>query len=489
MKECPKCGHKYADEVRICPRCKHVPEVTGIRPGTATTVIKSFGIDALETPGEERPYLLSGTVIGSYRIEELLGKGGMGEVYCAIHTTLGRKFALKLLRSSFSWERDAIRRFYLEARAASQVQHPNIVSITDFIESEEGEFCYVMEYLEGEALNQRLDRGALSLEETLDIAVQIGMGLEALHNAGVIHRDLKPPNVFLARQAREPVRVKLLDFGIIKLSQDSKLVKKLAKGTGHLRLMGTPDYMSPEQVQALATLDHRADIYSFGVILYEMLSGRRPLLSPSTGELLQKVMVEKPLSPSDLTEAEIPPPLERLIMRCLEKDPDDRPETVGEVVEVLRETAAAVRDAREAPRRRRRAILLLLGLFMMASSALVYILWPAPQVVAPALEQPIATLARKWRTVTRRPRESVKWEPARVKMDLYRLDAVRTGLGAEAVVRFNRGGSLTIRLFYHGKGEHIGRPFLSSILPVQHRHMFIVCEQDAQLLVMTFQVF
>ncbi len=459
MKECPKCKGTHPDELVVCPECRRLLHEPGVelRPDTdeesynkATTRVRSFDGAGKGEPGEERQPLEPGTVIGSYEVERLVGQGGMGEVYSATHITLGRRFALKLLRSKFGWRKELIRRFYLEARAASQVEHPNIVSITDFIESEDGEFCYAMEYLDGQPLEELLEEGTPTLEEALTISVQIADGLDALHEAGVIHRDLKPGNVFLVRREGKPVQVKLLDFGIIKLSQDSELVDELAKATAKRRVLGTPYYMSPEQVMALKTLDHRTDIYSLGVIMYEMISGQRPIESKSTAEMFKDVVTRAPISPENLTETALPPQLVQLIMCCLEKSADNRPQRSDEVVAALKEVEQAMVEASAAPRRR--ALLILAAVLLLTGGvSLAALLWPVPPPPAPAVapriavkERPIATLASLWEKVDRRARESVSWEPAQLKMDLFRLDAVRTGPGSGAEVRFKRGSGLEV---------------------------------------------
>ncbi len=470
-KECPKCKEQYAADVAVCPDCKRLLHEPGVDPKKADTIPREMQATLVKTfrkgggttgggSGEDNPPLEPGTVIGSYRLEELIGKGGMGEVYAATHTTLGRRFALKLLRNSTKWQREAVQRFYLEARAASQVQHPNIVSITDFIESEEGEFCYVMEYLEGEPLDRLVKQGAPPLVDTLEISAQIAEGLEALHEAGVIHRDLKPGNVFLVKREGQGVQVKLLDFGIIKLSEESELPEADFKATAQMRIMGTPDYMSPEQITAPDLLDRRTDIYSLGVIMYELVTGRRPIMGISLEHMLHNVVNFQPITPSDAVGAPVTRPLEQLIMRCLAKDPGERPARASDVAAVLRQGQAALEVARQPPppepkprpRTDRRLLLLVLLLWaVVAFGAVRAIFWKGPKeatgpppTAAATQEAPIATLARMWNEVSRRPRQGTDFAAAREKMDLYRLDAVKTGAGAGAEVRFRSGAVMSV---------------------------------------------
>jgi tRNA A-37 threonylcarbamoyl transferase component Bud32 len=379
----------------------------------------------------------AGTVLGVYRLVKLLGKGGMGEVYLAVHTKLGRKVALKLLRSKYAADTSAVRRFFREARAASQINHPNIVAINDFIENEAGNCFYVMEYLEGETLADRIKRGGVVLEEILEIGQQIGTGLEALHGAGVIHRDLKPANIFLVRQEGQPVQVKLLDFGLIKLGEAAD-VDRVAAPTNPDMLVGTPEYMAPEHIRNISNLDHRADLYSLGVILYEMVSSRRPIEASSMGELLVSIVTEPPRR---LDPGVTAPPLKRLIMQCLEKGPQDRPASAAEVVSVLQSLR------KQAGARRRRAWPWVVGLLgvLVAMAALALGLNSRTATVPAPTDKPIAVLKALRRDVRHRARDSARWGDAKQRMDLRHLDALKTGAGSRAEVTFHVGGQLEVQ--------------------------------------------
>jgi tRNA A-37 threonylcarbamoyl transferase component Bud32 len=390
-----------------------------------------------------------GSVLGAYRVVKLLGKGGMGEVYLALHTTLGKKVALKLLRSSFASDRDAVRRFFKEARAACRAEHPNIVAITDFIENEAGNCFYVMEYLDGETLGERIERGPLSLVETLHIGEQICDALTALHRAGVVHRDLKPANIFLVERKGRPL-VKVLDFGLVKLTGEPTVDQtETDPGT----VIGTPEYMSPEQVRAVRDIDHRSDLYALGTILYEMATGQRPLQADAVRELLIKVVTVEPTPPSRIAGLERPLPhrLETLIMSCLAKDRDRRPRTAQELLEQLRAiTAAVARPGAAGPWWRWPLLGVALGMVATALMALLLLKGGRGEEAAPPrtaqkrVEQPVAVLQDLWGSVEHRPREKKRWAAAARQMALRHLDGLRTGAGAHARVAFLAGPHLDV---------------------------------------------
>ena len=264
------------------------------------------------------------THLGPYRIVAPIGAGGMGEVYRAVDTRLGREVAIKVLSRDLSSDPEALRRFEQEARAVGMLNHPNIVAIYD-VGTDGGLRYIVSELLEGESLRARLRAGALHARKAADLAVQIARGLAAAHDKGIIHRDLKPENIFITRDGQ----VKILDFGLVKLMQpmfstniDEHAPTLHGTPTEPGRLLGTVGYMAPEQVRGESG-DHRSDIFSFGVILYEMISGTPPFRGESPIETLNAILKDEP---RDLLEigARVPPALDRVVHHCLEKRPEER---------------------------------------------------------------------------------------------------------------------------------------------------------------------
>jgi eukaryotic-like serine/threonine-protein kinase len=265
--------------------------------------------------------LAPGTKLGPYDIVSLLGAGGMGEVYRARDSRLKREVAIKVLPQALSLDADRLRRFEQEALATAALNHPNILAVFD-IGTSEGSPYVVSELLEGETLRERLRSGSIPVRKTLDYAMQIAHGLAAAHEKGIVHRDLKPDNLFVTKDGR----VKILDFGLAKLTQaDSGSQTSLptaTHGTEAGVVMGTAGYMSPEQVRGLA-LDTRSDIFSFGAILYEMLSGKRAFHGDTPADTMSAILKE---DPPDLAETNrnISPALERIVQHCLEKNPESR---------------------------------------------------------------------------------------------------------------------------------------------------------------------
>jgi Tol biopolymer transport system component len=268
--------------------------------------------------------LTTGTKTGPYEILAPLGAGGMGEVYRARDTRLGRDVAVKVLPESFARDNDRLRRFEREARAVATLSHPNILAVFDIGEHLGSPFL-VSELLEGETLRTVLDRGPLMQRKTIEYGVQIAQGLAAAHDKGIVHRDLKPENVFVSRDGR----IKILDFGLAKLSQTAGAtetepdgITRTSSHTAAGEVLGTASYMAPEQVRGQAA-DPRTDIFAFGAVLYEMLSGCRAFRRDTSAETMTAILRE---DPPDLSDAAHPvsPALDRIVRRCLEKNPEQR---------------------------------------------------------------------------------------------------------------------------------------------------------------------
>ena len=262
-----------------------------------------------------------GVKLGPYEILAPLGAGGMGEVYRAHDSRLAREVAVKVLPAGFASDPERLRRFEQEARAAGALNHPNVLAVHD-TGHHEGSPYVVSELLEGQTLRERAAGGALPMRKAVEIGAQIARGLAAAHDKGIVHRDLKPENVFVTSDGQ----VKILDFGLAKLTQAERGEESQspteARGTDAGTVLGTVGYMSPEQVKG-ASVDHRSDIFSFGAILYELLSGRRAFRRETSAETMTAILRE---DPPDLTETNkaLPPALERIVAHCLEKNPQER---------------------------------------------------------------------------------------------------------------------------------------------------------------------
>ena len=271
--------------------------------------------------------LAAGTILGDYEIRAPLGAGGMGEVYSAHDTRLDREVAIKVLPESVSSNPDRLRRFEQEARAAAALNHPNILAVYQMA-THQGVSYMVTELLVGETLGTRLIRGAIPARNAIDYAVQIAHGLAAAHDKGIVHRDLKPDNLFLTKDGR----IKILDFGLAKLtppsassgpaSSENEKTQTLAAVTEPGAVMGTVGYMSPEQVRGHVA-DHRSDIFAFGTILYEMVTGKRTFSKPTSAETMTAILNEDPPAISQLVP-NAPPGLQRVVHRCLEKNAEQR---------------------------------------------------------------------------------------------------------------------------------------------------------------------
>jgi len=270
-----------------------------------------------------------GTKLGPYEIQSMLGAGGMGEVYRAHDARLNRTVAIKVLPSSFSADRDRLQRFAQEARAAAALNHPNILSIFD-IGEEQGAPYVVSELLEGQTLREKLKSGPLPTRRIIEYGLQVARGLAAAHDKGIVHRDLKPENLFLTTDGR----VKILDFGLAKLTRpevsgDSGDAPTVQVATETGLVMGTAGYMSPEQVRGKAA-DHRSDIFSFGAILYEMISGKRAFHGESSADTMSAILKEEVPELAE-TGRNVPPGLERIVHHCLEKHPSQRFQSAGDL--------------------------------------------------------------------------------------------------------------------------------------------------------------
>ncbi len=257
-----------------------------------------------------------------YFVVRLLGEGGMGAVYLAQHSVIGKKVAVKFLHSEFSDNKEVVKRFYREAQAAAAIEHKNIIDIFDVGASAEGEPFLVMEYLEGESLSSMLKRtGPISLPAACAVLEPVLSALSAAHAAGIIHRDLKPDNIFIAHNVSGDTEIKLIDFGISKITTGDQ---SGITGTG--MFLGTPAYTSPEQIRGAKNIDHRTDIYAIGTILYQMLTGKLPFKGEHVNSLLASVLEDEPIPPKEAFEG-FPGEAEDLIRRLLSKDPDERPRT------------------------------------------------------------------------------------------------------------------------------------------------------------------
>jgi serine/threonine-protein kinase len=307
-----------------------LPGSVGMPSPARDTRSMSHGGGATSSPA--LPASLIGTQIGAYRILELVGSGGMADVFLAVHTQIGRHVALKKLNPTYTQDSGIVRRFFDEARVVNQIHHPNIIEITDFITHDDGYF-YVMELLEGPTLEDILrGKGLLPVERVVRIALQLCEAIAAVHQAGVVHRDLKPANVMLIEHGDETDFVKLLDFGVAKLREplSGQSLGLTVEGSA----LGTPGYMAPEQLLH-NRVDERSDIYALGVILYRMITGRVPYVAENPLQLLVKQANEPPKRIKSQEAARVPRDLVDMTMRSLNRDPERRPQAVAQMVATL----------------------------------------------------------------------------------------------------------------------------------------------------------
>ncbi|PCC67688.1 serine/threonine-protein kinase [Nannocystis exedens] len=347
---------------------------------------------AAPDPGSARTDRRIGDLLkGTYTLERLLGAGGMGSVYLAQHALIRKKVAIKILAPEYALKPELKERFLREARAAAAIDHDGVIEIHDFGETADGAAFFVMEYLEGEDLAAVIQREApLPWPRARGIAVQICRALQAAHDRGIVHRDMKPGNCFrLDRDGRDVVKV--LDFGIAKLQNPDEGVGQALTRTG--MIFGTPEYMSPEQAQGLHH-DHRVDIYAVGVILFELLTGKPPFIADTFMGLLNKHMFDAPPRPRDVApRADIPAAAEAVVLKALQKDPDLRFQTMDELAAALAAVDAGVapeivpeplkaKPARGAP--------------MQFRSADAPPRPTLPETTAPAFPAPFAPPRRRW---------------------------------------------------------------------------------------------
>jgi serine/threonine-protein kinase len=307
MLHCPTCGQDFADEVRVCPE-------DGSLLQADATVNMNVPVDPL----------IGRTLDEKYRLDERLGTGGMGTVYRATHLLIDRPVAIKLLNPRYVEDEAAQVRFRREARAAGRIQHTNAVTVTDFGRTTDGFVYIVMELLEGRTLRDVLAHDApLDTARSVSMMLQTAAAVGAAHEAGVIHRDLKPANIFVVQRKDAPPYIKVLDFGIAKLAADALDDDDTNTLTQVGAMIGTPRYMSPEQCDG-AKLTPASDVYSLGIILYEMLAGTTPFNGTSPIAIAIKHSQTPPRSPREFV-ATIPPALEEVVLHALEKRPEDRP--------------------------------------------------------------------------------------------------------------------------------------------------------------------
>ena len=348
---CPHCGLPHEAELTVCPvqgkalsapkpRRRPAPPPSEEDYSWAHSLAPwSRGEGERDLDPSSLHTFIGKIVEGKYRIEALIGRGGMGAVFRARNTRIDKAVALKVLYRGYDKGSESERRFLREARIAGNLGHPNIVEVFDLGHLDEGMPFQVMELLEGQSLAQRVHHeGPLTESDALDIADQVLGALEAAHERGIIHRDLKPENVFLTERRGETT-AKLLDFGVSK-----SLTEQTMSMTMTGVVVGTPYYLSPEQARGDREYDHRIDIWAMGVLLYESLTGVLPFNADSYEKLLVKILKQRPVAPSRF-QPRISPSVEEVILRALSPDAADRPASAQIMLEDLRDARRAARDA------------------------------------------------------------------------------------------------------------------------------------------------
>ncbi len=299
LRRCPSCGEQYPLDFVVCPK-------------DATT---------LELPDLGDDPLIGEVLAGTFCITGLIGEGGMGRVYEAEHVRLPKRFAIKVMLEELVKHPDALSRFEREAQAVARVTSEHVIEVVDLVRLKDSRPCLVTELLEGQELGELLEeKGKMPIATAITIARQVCRGLAAAHAVGIIHRDLKPSNLFLVHRTDGKPFVKVLDFGVAKLSDGAQLTR-----TG--MVVGTPAYMSPEQARGDKSVDERADVYSLGAVLYHMLTGSPPFIGDEPGVVLTRVLTEDPQRLKDL-ERSIPDDIEHLVQRAMARTPEGRPRTI-----------------------------------------------------------------------------------------------------------------------------------------------------------------
>ncbi len=322
MNACTKCGHQIEGRPNFCPNC-----------GASQTYDRSVGDD----------HLIGRLIDGTYRIESLVGQGAMGRVYQAQHTTLRKKVALKILRSSLVGDTTVVKRFEREALAASRLNHANCITIYGFGTEEDGDLLWMaMEFVQGRDLGLLIaEESPLETRRILHIMGQVCEALDEAHSAKIVHRDLKPANIVCFDHRRSSDFVKVLDFGIAKIIDPDENYQPLTRDG---IVCGTPAYMSPEQVQGFE-LDNRSDLFSLGIILYQTLTGQLPFFADSAVEVATKIVIEQPAPPSQVRpDWSYPPELEAIALKLLSKKKEDRYAHALDVKDALDECLRRLED-------------------------------------------------------------------------------------------------------------------------------------------------
>ena len=400
---CPRCGKEQPEGASVCDSCGGLLQVavgadTELAPGRTS---------GASSPTPSPAQSLIGKMVGEYEVTDIIGEGGMGTVYAGIQPLIGKKVAIKVLKPSSALQPGDDKRFLAEARAVNKIGHPNIVDVFSFGSFPDGAQYFVMEHLTGRSLARHLkEHQPLGYREAQGILAQVLDALTAAHERGIVHRDLKPDNIFLCDRPGGGFIVKLLDFGIAKFTDEDLR-------TAHTRTglpMGTPHYMAPEQCRG-KEIDHQSDIYSLGVILYEMFTGTVPFLGDSSFEVMSAHLADDPTPPSRI--AEIPAELEQIILACLAKEKHDRPGRVDELAAVLLPLLARQAEAAGSPApvpipgarpvtmahtfmtatRRRRRRLIVAGAVGAAVLAAVGVVWMRSHPLERAAPPPSAPVA------------------------------------------------------------------------------------------------
>ncbi|WP_437316156.1 serine/threonine-protein kinase [Sorangium sp. So ce385] len=306
-RRCPACGVRYPLDFLVCP--------------IDATTLELQGVTATDP-------MVGELLAGSFCITGVIGAGGMGRVYVAEHIRLPKRFAVKVPHEHFASHREAMARFEREAQTIARVGNEHVIDVVDVVRLKDGRPCMVTELLKGEDLGSLLDQvGKLPLPTAITISRQVCRGLAAAHAAGVVHRDLKPSNLFLVRREGGSIHVKILDFGVAKVLDGADLTR-----TGSV--VGTPQYMAPEQARGSADVDSRADIYAVGAVLYRMLTGERPFPEEEPARTMIRLLTEDPRRPRDI-DKNIPEGLEALVQRAMARTREDRPPSAQELDRLL----------------------------------------------------------------------------------------------------------------------------------------------------------